>query len=141
MPCKSSVLEVNAVIEAGTRSRFSDRFSAVTTISVSAVSSTAAASAALAGAMCRFASTARVSADAPLNELALIVTARPACDRIPRLPIFEDMLFPPSLALFRRFLMYLEPTETVAQAPRFARHLVDKRRHALDLTARETQLH
>jgi hypothetical protein len=34
--------------------------------------------------------------------------------------------------------MYLEPTETVAQAPRFARHLIDKRRHSLDLTARKT---
>jgi hypothetical protein len=30
-------------------------------------------------------------------------------------------------------LAYLEPTETVAQPPRFARHLIDKRRHCLDL--------
>ena len=30
--------------------------------------------------------------------------------------------------------LYLEPTETVAQAPRFARHLIDKRRHPLELT-------
>jgi hypothetical protein len=30
---------------------------------------------------------------------------------------------------------YLEP-ETVAQATRFARHLIDKRRHVRDLTAR-----
>src|SRR5260370_22209999 len=66
----------------------------------------------------------------------------------------------PFLALFRRFLikvgrhglgndyrpppvdafppfMYLEPI--VAQAPRFARHLIDKRRHLLDLTARKTR--
>jgi hypothetical protein len=34
---------------------------------------------------------------------------------------------------------YVEPTETVAQAPRFARHLIDKRRHLPDLTARKTQ--
>src|SRR5208283_1710411 len=104
MPCRSSVLEVNAVIEAGTTSRFSDRFSAVTTISVRPVSS-AAASAPLAGAACRFASTARVSADAPLNELALMSAERPLCDRIPPLLILEDMLFPPLFALFRRLLM------------------------------------
>ena len=78
------------MIEAGTRSRFSERFSAVTMISVRAVSSTAA-SAARAGAACRFASTARVSADAPLNEPALISTARPWCDRISRLLIFDDI--------------------------------------------------
>ena len=36
---------------------------------------------------------------------------------------------------------YLEPTETVAQAPRFARHLIDKPRHVLDLTTRRTQLY
>jgi hypothetical protein len=29
---------------------------------------------------------------------------------------------------------YLEPTETVAQAPRFARHLIDNRRHVLDFS-------
>jgi hypothetical protein len=28
---------------------------------------------------------------------------------------------------------YLEPTETVAQPPRFPRQLIDKRRHVLDL--------
>jgi hypothetical protein len=33
---------------------------------------------------------------------------------------------------------YLEPTETVAQAQRFQRHLIDKWRHLLDLTARKT---
>jgi hypothetical protein len=33
---------------------------------------------------------------------------------------------------------YLEPTETVAQAPRFARHLIDKWRHALELTKEDT---
>ena len=36
---------------------------------------------------------------------------------------------------------HLEPTETVAQAPRFARHLIDIRRHALVLTARKTHLY
>ena len=36
---------------------------------------------------------------------------------------------------------YLEPTETVAQAPRFARHLIDKRRHPLDLTTRKTPVY
>jgi hypothetical protein len=36
---------------------------------------------------------------------------------------------------------YLEPTETVSQAPRFARHLIDKRRHPLDLTARKMRLY
>src|ERR1700679_4161402 len=101
MPCRSSVVEVNAVIEAGTRSRFSERFSAVTMISVSPVSS-AAGSAALTGAPCRIASTARVSADAP-HEPALISAARPCCDRIPAL-ISED-IGSPLLALFRRFLM------------------------------------
>src|ERR1700683_2102487 len=91
MPCRSSDLAVNAVIEAGTHSRFSDRFSAVTMISVKLVSS-AAASAALAGAACRIATTARVSADAP-HELALIRAARSRCDRISALYL-EDMLFP-----------------------------------------------
>src|SRR5271169_4987466 len=95
MPCKSSVLEVNALIEAGTTSRFSERFSAVTTISVRAPVSSTAASAALAGAPCRIAITARVSADAPLKELALMSAARPWCDRIPRLVVLEDMLYPP----------------------------------------------
>src|SRR5271167_686337 len=103
MPCRSSVLELNAVIEAGTTSRFSERFSAVTTISVRPVSSTAA-SAGLAGAPYRFASTARVSAEAPLNELALASAVGPLCDRIPPLLNLEDMLYPPLLALFRRFL-------------------------------------
>src|SRR5271168_3663649 len=92
MPCRSSVLEVNALIEAGTISRFSDRFSAVTTISVRPPVSSTAASAALAGAPCRIASTARVSADIPLNEPALIIAF---CDRIPRLVVLEDMLYPP----------------------------------------------
>src|SRR5258708_1431552 len=73
---------------------------------------------------------------------------------------FRNHVVSPFLALFRRFLtkvgrhglgndlhphpvdafppfMYLEPN--VAQSPRFARHLVDKRRHMLDLTARETR--
>jgi hypothetical protein len=36
---------------------------------------------------------------------------------------------------------YLEPTETVAQAPRFARHLIDKRRHPLDLTTRKMRMY
>jgi hypothetical protein len=36
---------------------------------------------------------------------------------------------------------YLEPTETVAQAPRFARHLIDKRRHPLGLTTRKMRLY
>src|SRR5580698_5605547 len=106
MPCRSSDLAVNAVIEAGTRSRFSDRFSAVTMISVKLVSS-AAASAALAGAACRIASTARVSADAP-QELTLMRAARSRCDRIARPLILEAMLFP-LFALFRRFLVDAYP--------------------------------
>src|ERR1700723_27334 len=36
---------------------------------------------------------------------------------------------------------YLEPTEIVAQPPRFARHLIDKRRHPLDLTARKMRMY
>src|SRR5579859_4982291 len=200
MPCRSSALAVNALIDAGTRSRFSERFSAVTTISVSAVSSSAA-SAALAGVPCRVASTARVSADAPLSEPALMSAALPPCERIPPLILlFLDNMFFPLLALFRRFskkigryvlggyyrpglalrdhpdidllssahanwrqpphpqlfwllppkadieaatprtldafppFAYLEP-EAVAQATRFARHLLDLRRHLLDLSA------
>jgi hypothetical protein len=35
--------------------------------------------------------------------------------------------------------MYLEPS--VAQAPRFARHLVDKRRHVFDLTAGKARIY
>src|SRR5580693_2091295 len=102
MPCTSKVLAVNAVMEAGTRSRFSERFSAVTTISVRAVSSTAAASAASVGEACRIASTASVSADAP-HELALISAACPCCDRIPALILID--IGSPLLALFRRFSM------------------------------------
>jgi hypothetical protein len=33
---------------------------------------------------------------------------------------------------------YLEPTEIVAQAPRFARQLIDKWRHELELTKEDT---
>jgi hypothetical protein len=36
---------------------------------------------------------------------------------------------------------YLEPTETVAQAPRFVRHLIDKRRHVIDLTDVEAEIY
>jgi hypothetical protein len=47
-----------------------------------------------------------------------------------KVPTHSVDAFPP--------FMYLEPT--VAQAPRFARHLIDKRRHPLDLGARKIQL-
>src|SRR3984957_20257516 len=113
MPCRSSDLAVNAVMEAGPRSRFSERFSAVTMISVRPVSSTAASAAAsadIAGPVCRIVSTARLSADAP-HELALISAARPCRVRIPRLLILEDMSFPPFSRLVAAIFDELEGTE------------------------------
>ena len=54
-------------------------------------------------------------------------------------PAKADIKAPPPVDAFPT-IAYLEPTESVAQAPRFPRHLIDKWRHLLDLSAWKTQL-
>src|SRR5258708_4472114 len=114
MPASCTCCALIATTEIGTSCRFWERFSAVTMIS----SNTGAldVSAARAWAPAKAPDIARTS------EMAREVTVR----------LVIGSLWVSAV------IAYLEAMEIVAQAQRFVRHLIDKCRHMLDLTARRT---